>query len=119
MIVNASITNNNNTIGLISQTPVDWDAFIPWANQLLHQILNIDNFPITVDKQPTEDKFFTDSGADLHMLRFTFQQQQFSLNYEAYSDSIWIAPEVPAAATALPALLSIVTTIIDNNNNQR
>ncbi|BBN80586.1 hypothetical protein PA25_05710 [Pseudoalteromonas sp. A25] len=31
-------------------------------------------------------------GADRHQLRFNYAQQSFHLNFEHYSDSIWITP---------------------------
>jgi len=44
------------------------------------------------------------AGADRHQLRFTYQQQTFNLNFEHYSQSIWINGEGHDAEHLLAAL---------------
>lgn len=44
------------------------------------------------------------AGADRHQLRFTYQQQTFNLNFEHYSQSIWINGEGHDAEYLLAAL---------------
>ncbi|WP_372760990.1 DUF3630 family protein [Pseudoalteromonas sp.] len=44
------------------------------------------------------------AGADRHQLRFSYQQQMFNLNFEHYSQSIWINGEGHAAEHLLAAL---------------
>ncbi|OHU89036.1 MULTISPECIES: DUF3630 family protein [Pseudoalteromonas] len=46
-------------------------------------------------------------GADRHQLRFSYAQQSFNLNFEHYSESIWIAPEGQDAAPFLPKLAQL------------
>ncbi|TMO71979.1 DUF3630 domain-containing protein [Pseudoalteromonas sp. S3785] len=43
-------------------------------------------------------------GADRHQLRFSYQQQTFNLNFEHYSESIWINGEGREAEHLLAAL---------------
>ena len=43
-------------------------------------------------------------GADRHQVRFTYNQQSFNLNYEHYSQSIWINGEGVDADHLLAAL---------------
>ncbi|KZN35172.1 DUF3630 family protein [Pseudoalteromonas luteoviolacea] len=43
-------------------------------------------------------------GADRHQWRFEFHSQAFELNYEYYSESIWISPEGIDATALLPDL---------------
>jgi len=44
------------------------------------------------------------SGADRHQIRFSYDQQTFNLNYEHYSQSIWINAEGIDAEHLLAAL---------------
>jgi hypothetical protein len=44
------------------------------------------------------------AGADRHQVRFTYNQQTFNLNYEHYSQSIWINGEGADAEHLLAAL---------------
>ncbi|KZN41382.1 DUF3630 family protein [Pseudoalteromonas luteoviolacea] len=43
-------------------------------------------------------------GADRHQWRFEFDQQPFAMNYEYYSESIWISPEGIDASTLMSFL---------------
>ncbi|GEB70694.1 hypothetical protein PC2016_2697 [Pseudoalteromonas carrageenovora] len=43
-------------------------------------------------------------GADRHQLRFSYQQHTFNLNFEHYSESIWINGEGLEAEHLLAAL---------------
>ena len=52
-----------------------------------------------------------EQGADRHLMRFYFNQMQFGLNFEHYSESIWISPEEHQANAQLAALLALL-----NNN---
>ena len=45
-----------------------------------------------------------DAGADRHQLRFHFTDHSFNLNFEHYSESIWINAEGIEASAALPQL---------------
>ncbi len=66
------------------------DEFVFWAELfLLNEIFTI------VEKQ---------SGADRHQIRFRYKNQSFNLNYEHYSDSLWIAAEGLDAEQILPQL---------------
>lgn len=126
MLTDATIIQH--TIVLNSDPAPDWDSFVPWGQQLLQQIFTIAETPESVNQNSANNSTqnnaknnakngakSSDSGADRHMLRFTFSGQQFSLNLESYSDSIWIAAEEPAATSQMPALLMIITTIISNH----
>ncbi|MEH6732058.1 MAG: DUF3630 family protein [Pseudoalteromonas distincta] len=44
------------------------------------------------------------AGADRHQVRFTYNHQTFNLNYEHYSQSIWINAEGHEAEHLLAAL---------------
>ncbi|NMP02892.1 DUF3630 family protein [Pseudoalteromonas arctica] len=44
------------------------------------------------------------AGADRYQVRFTYNQQTFNLNYEHYSQSIWINAEGHEAEHLLAAL---------------
>lgn len=52
-----------------------------------------------------------EQGADRHLMRFQFNRMQFGLNFEHYSDSVWISPEEHQASAHLSSLLAIL-----NNN---
>ncbi len=91
-----------NSIMLTCHNPPDWDSFVGWGQNLLRALSA--QAAIEVTSQ-------VDSGADRHMLSFTFNQLRFSLNHEAYSDSLWIATEEPAATAQLPALLTLLQAI--------
>lgn len=45
-----------------------------------------------------------DAGADRHQLRFHFTDHSFNLNFEHYSESVWINAEGVEAASVLPKL---------------
>lgn len=45
-----------------------------------------------------------DAGADRHKMRFSYQQHHFNLNFEHYSQSVWIDGEGPDADNLLAAL---------------
>ncbi|GEK09799.1 DUF3630 family protein [Pseudoalteromonas sp. J010] len=44
------------------------------------------------------------TGADRHLWRFTFNDSYFNLNFEHYSNSVWIAPDGVDALDLLPSL---------------
>ena len=85
----------------LNQLP-QWDEFIPWAEAFLSQLA-------------LNSPFETNEGADRHMLVFTFNRARFSLNYESYCESVWIAAEEEAALTQLDALELQLKTIADAN----
>jgi hypothetical protein len=91
------ITRKKNSLVFNLQPCPDWDSFVPWAQELL-QCSNI-CLPNNVD-----------CGADRHMITFTFLQNRFSLNYENYSNSIWIETDEPSAIDKLDALLTTIVT---------
>ena len=95
--MNNDITRQQNSLIFNLQSNPDWDNFEPWAQELL-QCCNIDLLNST------------DSGADRHMITFTFLQNRFSLNYENYSNSIWIETDEPSAIDKLDALLTTIVT---------
>lgn len=80
------------TLIIETQEKPDWDNFVAWGQKLLHQ-------------QQIHCASEYDSGADKHKLNFTFVQQRYSLNYENYSDSVWIDADEPRAIAQLDALL--------------
>ncbi|QTL35958.1 DUF3630 family protein [Pseudoalteromonas viridis] len=47
-------------------------------------------------------------GADRHQWRFTCAGHPYNLNFEHYSESIWIAPEGLAATEHLPNLVTLL-----------
>ena len=47
-------------------------------------------------------------GADRLQVRFRFKGESFNLNYDYYSDSIWISPEGTDAAQLLVQLKEII-----------
>jgi hypothetical protein len=87
-----NIEKIQNTLVITPHINLDWDTFVPWAKQLLNseQINGVKTI---------------DSGADRHLIGFTFRQQSFSLNYEHYSDSIWFEPREAAATPYIDELL--------------
>ena len=52
-----------------------------------------------------------DTGADRHKLTFTFSQNRFSLNYETYSNSIWIETDEPNAIGTLEQLHTAILAL--------
>ncbi len=72
-----------------SELPHDED-FALWATLFLHA------------SAITTTDF--DTGADRHQLRFHFTNHSFNLNFEHYSESIWITAEGIDASEALPQL---------------
>lgn len=46
----------------------------------------------------------TSLGADRHQIRFGWQGQNFNLNFEHYSESLWISPEGVEADALLTKL---------------
>ncbi len=94
-ISSLNIQRIHDTLVITPNINLDWDAFVPWAKQLLNieQINGVKTI---------------DSGADRHLLSFTFMQQSFSLNYEHYSDSIWFEPQEPAATPYIDELLLVL-----------
>ena len=72
-----------------SEPPHDED-FELWATLFLHTpAIKIADF---------------DAGADRHQLRFHFTDHSFNLNFEHYSESIWINAEGIEASAVLPQL---------------
>ncbi|MBQ4832823.1 DUF3630 family protein [Pseudoalteromonas sp. MMG010] len=71
------------------QPPHDED-FELWANLFLH------NDEITIND--------FSKGADRHQLNFSYQQNNFTLNFEHYSESIWIDAQGIEAEHLLAAL---------------
>lgn len=51
-------------------------------------------------------------GADRHQLRFLFNEAPFNLNYEFYSQSLWICPEGNIAQEKLSSLNSLLQSAI-------
>ncbi|GKW54015.1 DUF3630 family protein [Pseudoalteromonas sp. D15MCD-2] len=72
-----------------SELPHDED-FELWATLFLHA--------------PAITTADFDAGADRHQLRFHFTDHSFNLNFEHYSESIWINAEGIEASAALPQL---------------
>lgn len=89
--------DQNNRIIEIDIQPLPYsEEFIEWGKSFLSN--NQLQAPIDVSE-----------GADRHMLVFTFNSVRFSLNYESYSESIWIAPEEAAAEPLLVQLQSYLS----------
>ncbi|MDK1288935.1 DUF3630 family protein [Pseudoalteromonas umbrosa] len=83
--------DDENTLQVIPSLFPDSDDFQLWGSIFL-----------AIDKLKTIE---FNEGADRHQWRFTYLQQSFSLNFEYYSESIWITPEGAAATQLLPSLL--------------
>ncbi|MBQ4814424.1 hypothetical protein A7985_24870 [Pseudoalteromonas luteoviolacea] len=76
-----------------------------------------DDFQLWGEVFLTMDRLNTiefNQGADRHQWRFEFNQQPFALNYEYYSESIWISPEGVDAST----LMSLLHTTLCLNLQQ-
>ncbi|ALO43374.1 DUF3630 family protein [Pseudoalteromonas phenolica] len=53
----------------------------------------------------------TSEGADRHQIRFCWQGQNFNLNFEHYSDSLWISSEgIEAELLLEPLQLFLLST---------
>jgi hypothetical protein len=92
------LDNQHNAIIIIpSEMPND-DDFELWAQLFLHgPELVIGEFA---------------AGADRHQCRFTYAQQSFNLNFEHYSNSIWINGEGIEAEHLLAALAHYFLTLL-------
>jgi len=89
-MIDFQLDNKHNAI-IISPTEMPNDEdFELWANLFLH-------FPLI-----TITEF--EAGADRHQLRFNYEQHNFNLNFEHYSNSIWINGEGAEAEHLLAAL---------------
>ena len=76
------------------QLPNDED-FELWAQIFLHhQHINMIEFS---------------AGADRHQWRFQFQNSFLNLNFEHYSNSVWIAPDGLDALELLPSLHQVLS----------
>ncbi|KPH56862.1 hypothetical protein AMS58_19525 [Pseudoalteromonas porphyrae] len=82
--------NRHNVIIITpSEMPND-DDFELWAHLFLHSSeIKIGEF---------------EAGADRHQMRFNYEQQGFNLNFEHYSNSVWINGEGQEANHLLAAL---------------
>lgn len=81
------------------QPAPDWDDFIPWGKNLIAKLQNSQFNQL-------------DTGADRHKLTFTFAQNRFSLNYETYSDSIWIEADEPNANDGIAQLQTAIAILL-------
>lgn len=88
-------TRHNAIIISPSEMPND-DDFELWAHLFLHA------------PEITISEFA--SGADRHQCRFSYAQQNFNLNFEHYSNSIWINGEGVAAEQLLAVLVHYFLT---------
>lgn len=82
---------NDQILIILPKTVPDWEEFISFGRSIL-QSANINEIN-------TEE-----IGADRHRITFTFEQNRFSLNYENYSNSIWIESDEPSATEYLDKL---------------
>ena len=81
---------------ITSELPPCDDEFEVWANIFLHhESLSNCEFEL---------------GADRHLMRFKFKNQVFNLNFEHYSDSIWISANGIEAQNLLPQLYQCLAT---------
>lgn len=85
------------------------------------QLLN-DHILITPSELPNDEEFelwatiylhndaisdlVFEQGADRHLMRFKFKQTHFNLNFEHYSQSIWINCDSELDLAKLPVLYS-------------
>ena len=54
----------------------------------------------------------TSEGADRHQIRFCWHGQNFNLNFEHYSESLWVSPEGVEAELLLEKLqLFLLSTL--------
>jgi hypothetical protein len=75
---------------ITAQEPPHDEDFELWGTLFLHaDDISINSFS---------------AGADRHQLAFTYQQQNFNLNFEHYSESIWINAQGADAEHLLAAL---------------
>ncbi len=85
------ITNQGSHLLLTIEPFPEWEQFIDWGTAWLTD-------------SPIEPPWDISEGADRHMVVFTFNRARFSLNYENYTQSIWITPEESAADDLLEQL---------------
>lgn len=84
------LDNQHNAIIVTPSHMPNDDDFELWAHLFLHMPeLKIAEF---------------EAGADRHQLRFSYMQQNFNLNFEHYSNSVWINGEGAEAEHLLAAL---------------
>ncbi|SFC43267.1 DUF3630 family protein [Pseudoalteromonas denitrificans] len=75
---------------ILSELPPLDDEFELWASIFLHHDLF--------------SKHEFELGADRHLMRFIFKDQRFNLNFEHYSESIWVTADGIEAQALLPEL---------------
>lgn len=80
----------NQLLLILNELPPQDDDFELWASTFLHH--------------DTFSKCEFEQGADIHLMRFTFINQRFNLNFEHYSESIWITADGIEAEALLPEL---------------
>ena len=59
------------------------------------------------------DKIEWSKGADLESVRFKWQQHDFSINFECYSQSVWLECPEHNGAELLTALFQEMSTVND------
>ncbi|CAH9049617.1 hypothetical protein PSECIP111951_00369 [Pseudoalteromonas holothuriae] len=75
------------------------DEFELWGEIFLHNSKHIQMLEFS-------------QGVDRHQWRFSYTQHNFNLNFEHYSDSIWIAPE---GADSLSNLINLAQLFLSNS----
>ena len=80
----------NQILLILNALPPNDDDFELWASIFLHH----DAF----------SKCEFEQGADIHLMRFIFKSLRFNINFEHYSESIWITADGIEAEDLLPEL---------------
>jgi len=98
MMTQITLNTEFNFLKIIPEFFPDADEFELWGSILLS------NDEITLLE--------TSIGADRHQIRFCWQTQNFNLNFEHYSESLWISPEGIEAELSLTKLhLFLLSTL--------
>lgn len=79
---------------ILNDVPPQDDDFELWASIFLHH----DAF----------SKCEFEQGADVHLMRFIYKNQRFNLNFEHYSESIWITADGIEAEALLHELYQYI-----------
>ncbi len=92
-----TLNKDDNFIKVIPEIFPASDEFELWAKVFLHH-QHISQFEF-------------EPGADRHLMRFTHQNHRFNLNFDDYSESIWIEPDGELAAMALQQLKHLLVEL--------
>ncbi|MBQ4837377.1 MULTISPECIES: DUF3630 family protein [Pseudoalteromonas] len=91
-MTNIKLLSDKSTLQVMPSVFPDSDEFQLWGSIFL-----------SMDALTTLE---FNEGADRHQWRFNYEHQSFCLNFEYYSESIWISPEGVEATQLIPNLLT-------------